>query len=195
MRLVGEGAIIMKVFPHGSNVNFQTSTREMFDSHLEQLLQRYIEGKKILFGTIDVNNDELRIYGYSTSVKINDETAECQFSYTVYEAPNQIEQITIAFDQLLISHEARFDIVEDDDHTVSYKVIYVTFEHPETSEETTYFFADEQGVSQPLACVVEFWNQVSEVGRDVDLEATGCTANEFSRLLKQKKNSCGCNND
>ncbi|TCS94942.1 hypothetical protein [Hazenella coriacea] len=182
----------MKVFPHGSNVNFQTSTREMFDSHLEQLLQRYMEGKQILFGTIDVNNDELRIYGTATSVRINNENKECEFQYQLNDDSHQSGQISVSFDELLISHEASFDLLDEDHGTVPYKVIYVTFENPETGEETTYFFADEKGVSQPLSCVVEFWSQVSEVGRDVNFELTGCTANEFSRLLKQKKNSC-CN--
>jgi hypothetical protein len=75
---------------------------------------------------------------------------------------------------LLLSQEACFDILDDQKGRLRYRVIYLTFIEHEGGE-TTYFIADGQGVSNPLACVAEFWQQVYEVGRDVDFNLSGCS--------------------
>ena len=72
-----------------------------------------------------------------------------------------------SFSRLSISHEAHFDIEDSDRGTVRCSVYYVTFEG-EDEEEETFFFAGEKAVSRPLDCVVAFWEQVRDVGRDAD---------------------------
>lgn len=176
----------MKVFSHGSIANFQASTREMFASDLERLIHHMIQRTdRVLVGTIHLDREELRIYGHVHSVKLDEEENQCKISFIPVEE-SDFAVIQHPFADLLISHEARFDIVDEEKGQVSYEVIYVTFEAPESGEEITYFFADEQGVSEPLACVAEFWQHVSVVGRDVDFNLSGCTAHEFSRIR-------GCN--
>jgi hypothetical protein len=172
----------MKVFSHGCVVNFQESTREMFSSDLDRLINDLIrQTDEVLFGTVDLEKQEVRVFGHAKAVRLDEENNRCEMMFTLLEEA-AAETIHHPFEDLLISHEALFDILDEVKGQVSYRVIYVTFADWKTDREITYFFADENAVTQPLACVAEFWQQVSEVGRDVDFSLSGCTAHDLNRI-------------
>lgn len=177
----------MRVFTHGSMVNFQASAREMYASDLHRLLQKRIQqNSSILFGTIDLNHEELKIYGTLIQSEISEENNRCAFTFSLIDQ-DQEETVKHTYEELLISHEACFDIMDDHKGQVEYNVLYVSFLDEKTGEETTYFFADEHSVTHPLACVAQFWEQVHEVGRNTDFNLTGCIAHEVSFLRNKKQ--------
>lgn len=176
----------MRVFTHGSNVNFQTSAREMYASDLHRLLQRRLqESTSLLLGTLDLNRQELKIYGTLVQAEISEEKNQCSFTFSLMNQEGE-QTIEHSYEELLISHEARFDIIDDQKGNVEYGVLYISFLNEQTGEETTYFFADEKEVSNPLACVVQFWEKVHEVGRDIDFNLTGCIAHKVDFLRKNQ---------
>jgi hypothetical protein len=178
-----EGSDIeMKIFSHGSIVNFQPSAREMFPHDLERLLRHFIaDTDSVLVGTIDLEVSEIRVYGRTKSVQFNEPLDRVTFIYAFLDKPDlHIVQHTI--EELTISHEAMFDILDRGEQSIPYRVLYVTFAAEEQEKEVTYFFADEDMVQEPLAYVAEFWQQVIEVGRDVDFHRTGCAANVWNYL-------------
>lgn len=171
----------MKVFAHGSNVNFQESAREMVPADLADVLKRYLkESKALLLGTIDLTQAELRQYGYVQSIQMDEEQFHCRF--LPFESQEE-KEITYAMDELLISHEAHFDVVDPKSGKLRYQVAYVTFESDDADQnnEMTYFFADAERVENPLMYIATFWEQVHEVGRDTDFAMTGCRAHDVSK--------------
>jgi hypothetical protein len=177
----------MKAFSHGCNVNFHETVREMYAHTLERVLQDFLnENSSVLFGTIDLEKTELRVYGTCQSASVNEKENRCSFSYVTPDG----EQGTAEhpFEELLISHEAMFDIIDDTFGQVTAHVLYITFDRSSAGDELTYFFARRDGVTEPLACVAEFWPLVKELGRDVDFNMTGCTAYDLSQIRK----SCDC---
>ncbi len=168
----------MRVFSHGSNVNFHQSTKEMFAPDLNRIIQSFKEStESLLFGSIDVTNEALYVFGRLQKIEI-DESADL-FSVSYQQMEDGInDHIERSFADLEISHEAIFDVIDEKKGRVQNRVIYVTFWDEEKNGEITYFFADEHRVSNPLECVVTFWEQVSNVGRDVDFNLTGCAAHE-----------------
>jgi hypothetical protein len=169
-----KGAKDMKVFTHGSNINFQCSAREITGSELERLIHEYQkEHPALLFGKIDLNQSEIYVYGTLKQAEINEDDDRCCFRYRSEQGDGMEKH---SFDQLLLSQEAHFDIIDEKKGRVFYRVLYITFMEEDTGKETSYFLADADGVSQPLACVAEFWQQVVEVGRDVDFTLSGCSS-------------------
>ncbi|MBA4541715.1 MULTISPECIES: hypothetical protein [Thermoactinomyces] len=163
----------MKVFTHGSNINFACSAREMTGSELERLIHEYQqEYRELLFGKIDLEQSEIYVYGTLEEAVINEDGDRCRFRYRSEQGEGMEEH---PFDQLLLSQEAHFDIIDEKKGRTGYRVLYVTFLEDGEDRETSYFFADANGVSQPLACVAEFWQQVIDIGRDVDFTMTGCS--------------------
>ncbi|MCH5583614.1 hypothetical protein MK805_01335 [Shimazuella sp. AN120528] len=159
----------MKVFSHGSNVNFQISAREMFFTDLESLLKRKKEQSgRFVMGLLKPDKEQLVVYGLLTRYNLNDT-----------EHTFELEDETIKWpqDQFLLSQEAVFTIEDERQGQVDYDILYLTYEDSEG--ESVLFFIDENNVTHPLACVVQFYEQVKEVGRDVDFSLTGCSANEW----------------
>lgn len=176
----------MKIFTHGSMVDFQPSAREMFLPDLENLMLQMIrEHDSILFGTIDLTKEEITLFGHIKDVKIDKEEGNFAIQFLSVE-DHESDWIAYASEDLMISHEAIFTILDENDKEVKYRVLYVTFLE-ENGEETTYYMAPEQKVTHPLACVVEFWKKVRDVGRDIDFTESGCTAQEIKKLLKKKE--------
>ncbi|MBD1371019.1 hypothetical protein IC620_01420 [Hazenella sp. IB182357] len=174
----------MKVFPHACKINIHRSVREMTADKLQALLNRLLsEQQMTLFGSLDIDKEELRIYGYMQTADINEETDQALFEFITLEDQTRMD-IKESFDQLRISHEAHFDIIDEKYGALSYGVHYLTFENKQDEGETTYFLAETDGVSEPLACVAEFWPKVMELGRDTDF-GTGCTSSiDFREQLK-----------
>jgi hypothetical protein len=165
----------MRIFPHGNVVNFQESAREMTAVELEKLLNQVLIRGRVLTGSVDLQQSELVIYGQALSIELNEET-DCVTLRTV--ADDGVEEThTHAFSDLLISHEVHFDIEEPEGRTVRYSVYYLTFngETIAPALEQTWFFADAEAVTRPLDCVVEFWRQASQTGRDADFSSGGCS--------------------
>lgn len=159
----------MKVFSHGSNVNFQTSAREMFFSDLETLFEQKKEhSKKFVMGLLKPDKEQLVIYGLLT---------RCNLDNTIHKFELEDEVIQWQQDDFLLSQEAAFTIEDERQGKVDYEILYLTYEDEEG--ESVLFFMDESAVTHPLACVVQFYEQVKDVGRDVDFSLTGCSANEW----------------
>ncbi|MGA8943468.1 MAG: hypothetical protein WB502_12270 [Thermoactinomyces sp.] len=176
----------MKVFAHGCNINFQESVREMFVPDLKRLFDKaFAEQERLLFGKIYLDKEEIVVYGYLKNIVFSEENNECLFTYQLKDRPGDREERQ-KLEELHLSHEACFDIVDEKQGTVPYQVLYVTFMEEDSGGETTYFVADDQRVTQPLSCVAEFWQQVCELGRDIDFEMFGCTAHDLN------KHSCRC---
>lgn len=166
----------MKVFTHGSTFNFQESAREMFLTDLEQLIANYQEGNnRMLFGTIDIHKEEVHVFGVMKRINFKIEENICDLQFVLMDGEERTK--SHFFDSLLISHDAMFDVLDDFEEKVRYQVIYITFE--DGDQEVCYFLAKEGIVSDPLSCVVEFWQQVWEVGRDVDFKVSGCRTKVF----------------
>ncbi|MFC7441346.1 hypothetical protein [Laceyella putida] len=177
----------MKSFTHGMLFNFQEAAREMFARDITRKVGDYLaEHPQSLFGTIDLGSGSIYVYGHLRQASFDEEADRCEFAYHSIEGDRGTE--TLSYEELLISHEAGFDIVEDEGAPCYYDVLYVTFMDEATGKETTYFIADEQRVAQPLAYVGEYWQRVSEVGRDVDFQMSGC-----SKIDPTKGASC-CEN-
>jgi hypothetical protein len=164
---------MMKVFSHGSNVNFQTSTREMFFPDLERLLQDKIQSADLfVLGMIHPTNEQLEVYGRLTKVSFTDSV-----NFFVIEGEEE-KPILLDADQLLISQEAIFTIEDEKKGQVDVEVFYLTYKQDDYTE-VVYFAIDESSVTHPMACVVQLFEQVKDVGQDVDFSLTGCTANEW----------------
>lgn len=162
----------MKSFTHGMLFNFQEAAREMFARDLTRKLKEYLtEYPQSLFGTIDLETESIYVYGQLRQASVDEEADQCQF---VYDAIDGQRLETRSYQELMITHEAGFDIVEDEGEPFYYDVLFITFMDEANGKETTYFIADQQRVAQPLAYVGEFWQRVSEVGRDVDFQMSGC---------------------
>ncbi len=164
----------MRVFPHGNVVNFQASDREMFAADLERLLNRAVKGASALTGTIDADEGKLLLYGRVREVVIDEQADRFAIRFRDMEDAADREAVR-SFSRLSISHEAHFDIEDSDRGTVRYSVYYVTFEG-EDEEEETFFFAGEKPGARTLDCVVAFWEQVRDVGRDAHFASSGCAA-------------------
>jgi hypothetical protein len=164
----------MEVFAHGSNVNFQTSTREMFFTDLEKLIH-YQKGqsKRFIMGHLKPAKEQLAVYGPLLKSSLND-------SIHIFETEE--ETIEWKQEQFFISQEAVFTIEDEREGKTNFTVLYLTYE--EEDGESVLFFMDETAVTHPLACVVQFYDQVKEVGRDVDFSLIGCTANEWKPQKK-----------
>ncbi|MBA4601369.1 hypothetical protein [Thermoactinomyces mirandus] len=171
----------MKVFAHGCNINFQESVREMFVPDLKRLFEKALaESDQLLFGKIDLEKQEIIVYGRLKEIVFSEGKNDFVFTYQLQNCPENKEERQ-KLEELYLSHEACFDIVDEKRGTIPYRVLYVTFMNENSGDETTYFVADERGGSQPLACVAEFWQQVYELGRDIDFEMFGCTAHDLNR--------------
>jgi hypothetical protein len=177
----------MKIFSHGCIVNFQPSAREMFPHDLERLICHFLsDTDSVLVGTIDLEVSEIRVYGRAKSVQFNEPLDRVTFAYTFLDKPD-LHVTQHAMRELVISHEAMFAILDRGEQPIPYRVLYVTFAEEEGGKEVTYFFAGEHTLEEPLAYVAEFWQQVTEVGRDVDFRLSGCAANKWDYLLKIDK--------
>ncbi|WP_028778713.1 hypothetical protein [Shimazuella kribbensis] len=164
----------MKVFAHGSNVNFQTSTREMFFTDLEALIQHQKDkSDQFIMGHLKHAKEQLAVYGLLLKSSLND-------SIHIFETEE--ETIEWKQEQFYISQEAVFTIEDEREGKKDFTVIYLTYEDDEG--ESVLFFMDETAVTHPLACVVQFYEQVKEIGRDVDFSLIGCTANEWKPSKK-----------
>lgn len=171
------------VFTHGSVVNFQTSAREMYLEDLKILLNRFLsDTAALLLGTINLDRQELHQYGYVQSFHFDQEDRLFRCSFIPFES-SEVKEITQSITELQISHEAHFDVIDAKQGKLRYQVVYVTFED-DNGKEITYFFADGKCVEDPLMYIATFWEQVSEVGRDVDFSMTGCQAHDISKKLK-----------
>jgi hypothetical protein len=160
----------MTVFSHGSNVNFQTSTREMFFPDLEELIQQKMQdSSSFVVGMLKPDKEQIAVFGQLQAVSL-------QTDVHTFEL---VEDEAIVYDQntFLISQEAVFTIDDERAGQVEYRVLYFTYEVD--GAETVLFFMDESAVTHPLACVVQFYEQVKDVGRDVDFSLVGCTANQW----------------
>ncbi|SFI99891.1 hypothetical protein [Thermoflavimicrobium dichotomicum] len=174
----------MRVFSHGCNINFSESTREMFAPDLNKIIQQYIkDSDSVLFGMIHLEEEALYVFGRAQQVVIDEPNNRFAVTYMQMEKP-LTENIELPFENLEISHEAIFDVIDEQKGQVQYRVIYVSFWDEGEKKERTYFFADEHLVSNPLECVAAFWEQVTDVGRDVDFNMTGCTAHDRRSHLK-----------
>lgn len=168
----------MKVFTHGSSFNFQESAREMFITDLDQLIHSYQEDtKKIMLGTINLGKGEVHFFGHLQAVYFDEENGTCELHFNMMTGEER--RVSYSLKALTISHDAVFEVFEEGDQKVTYQVLYVTFQKEEDETETTYFLAKEDVVKEPLAYVAEFWQQVSEVGRDVDFTVAGCRTKAF----------------
>ncbi|GGE19063.1 hypothetical protein GCM10011571_21230 [Marinithermofilum abyssi] len=178
--------VYMKWFPHGNVVNFQASVREMTPPELEQLLRRVIGQKvPVLTGTLDWVRQELYLYGQALEVK----TEAFEGTWLIKsQADDGSEHVhTYSLDELKLSHEAHFDIEDAAAGLIRYSVYYVTFGPEEgKSGEITLFFAD-QRAENPLDCVVEFWEQAKDVGRDTQFTSACGLPPGFKELLKGEK--------
>ena len=73
----------MRVFSHGSNVNFHQSTKEMFAPDLNRIIQSFKEStESLLFGSIDVTNEALYVFGRLQKIEI-DESADFIFLFLI----------------------------------------------------------------------------------------------------------------
>lgn len=155
---------------------------------LEQLLQEYVaQTEQLLIGTIHLSKQELHQFGTVQTIRLNQTDGNFSCSFLPLQS-STVQQITHPLDSLLISHEAHFDVIDEQEETIRYKIAYVTFRDDKDSDEITYFFADGMKVAKPLAYVAAFWEQVSEVGRDVDFSLTGCTAHDFAKKIAGSDN-------
>jgi hypothetical protein len=160
----------MKVFSHGSNVNFQTSTREMFFSDLEVLIQQKKEkSKQLVMGMLKPEQEQLAVYGVLSKIALQEDIHRFEIEE---EDPVELDQ-----EKFLISQETIFTIEDEREGKIDYQILYLTYEEDEG--ELVLFFIDESTVTHPLACVVQFYPHVKEVGRDVDFSLIGCTANQW----------------
>jgi hypothetical protein len=167
--------MLMKSFTHGMLFNFQEAAREMFARDINRKVNDYLAAyPQSLFGTIDLDSESIYVYGHLRQASFDEEADRCEFDYVAAEGEQGVE--SCSYEELLITHEAGFDIIEEEDGSpLYYDVLYVTFMDDATGKETTYFIADEKRVNQPLAYVGEYWRQVSEVGRDIDFQMSGCS--------------------
>jgi hypothetical protein len=157
-------------FAHGSNVNFQTSTREMFFSDLTTLLQQKKEqSRRFVVGLLRAEKEQIAVYGALKSFVLNEDVH-------IFEIEDE-DELRFDREQFLLSQEAIFTIEDERNGQIDVTVTYLTYE--EADGEIVVFLIDEAAVTHPLACVVQFYGQVKEVGRDVDFHVIGCTANQW----------------
>lgn len=171
------------IFTHGSNVNFQESACEMTPKDLDVLLKNYLTySESLLVGTIHLNKQELYQYGIVQTAEIDPDSNQFHCSFTPIQL-SDVQHLSHSMNELVISHEARFDVLVNEQEKTQYQVAFVTFNN-EKAKEITYFFADQQKVENPLEYIIAFWELVSEVGRDVDFSLTGCSAHDFAKKIK-----------
>ncbi|GGA38275.1 hypothetical protein GCM10007416_09070 [Kroppenstedtia guangzhouensis] len=168
----------MRIFPHANVVNFQASIREMTAPELERLLKKMMTDEApMMAGILDTFQEAVYIYGTADSVRVNEERD--QVEVIARSEDGKLQSFARPFSRMVISHEMRFDIEVDgqeEDKVVRYPVYYATFEEEEEqSPEVTLFLAPSQKVPTPLECVVEFWEQAGDVGRDVEFTGGGCS--------------------
>jgi hypothetical protein len=175
----------MKVFTHGSNLNFQTSAREVYATDLHTLLQPYQPSEgAILFGSISLEKEVIYLHGFVQQITIHPE-GEWRVHYQLNEKDEE-RQLVQPVEQIVLTQEAKFDIIEQEKpHT--YQVFYLTFQENEDEEEITYFLAPDEGVTEPLAYVAEFYRHTAEVGRDIDFAVSGCHAFDLNRRLREQR--------
>ncbi|PTM59706.1 hypothetical protein [Desmospora activa] len=164
----------MRIFPHGNVVNFQSSVREMTAPELETLIKRAMEQGSMITGCLNLEQSELVVYGQAIAIQLDEQSD--QVILTTQTDDGTRHSIETVFSDLSISHEMHFDIEESEGKTLRYTVYYLTFtgDSAATSTEKTWFFANSETIAQPLDCVVEFWRQGGEAGRDADFSTSGC---------------------
>lgn len=78
----------MKVFAHGCNINFQESVREMVISDWKRLLDKMLDQQeKTLFGKIDLEAKEVRVYGRLERFDYDEEGNRCTFYFRWLDEP------------------------------------------------------------------------------------------------------------
>ncbi|OYD08897.1 hypothetical protein [Paludifilum halophilum] len=175
----------MRVFPHGNMVNFKASVREMTAPELTELFNRVIsEGESMIGGLIDVSRGEIYVYGHVEAVSLEGETIH----FITRLENDESHQVGYHLSHLTISHETHFDIEDPTHGLLRHSVYYVTFEEEGESSrnEVTLFLTEEGKVSNPLDCVVEFWSQAGEIGRDTQFLSPGCSVSpDFKRNIRR----------
>ncbi|MFC4076901.1 hypothetical protein [Salinithrix halophila] len=164
----------MRVFPHGNVVNFEASVREMTAPELERLITDVLAVRPpVLTGILDMKKEAVYLYGTAESFRADEENGVV--IVTARTAEGETHRETYPFDDLIISHEMHFDVVEGEEgEAFRYPVYYVTFGAGE-KEEITLFFAGRDRVSEPLHYVVEYWSQAGESGRDAQFHPGSCS--------------------
>lgn len=179
----------MRIIPHANVVNFQASIREMTAPELERLLKKMMTDESpMMAGALDMEQEAVYVYGTAESFTVDEEQDRVEL--TARSGDGELQRRIHPFSRMIISHEMRFDIQVDDpeNRVIRYPVYYATFEEEEENRELTLFLTPSETVPHPLECVVEFWNQAGEVGRDVVFNGGGCsTSSDFSELLKSKR--------
>lgn len=162
----------MRVFSHGSNVNFQSSSREMFFPDLEKLLNHKLQtAKQLIFGIINPNEEQIMVLGSLAQITLTED----RHSFEMKE-----EKVELDHEQFFLSQEAIFTIQDEQRGQLDVDVLYLTYN--QGTGEQIYFFIDEETTTYPLSCVVQFYPQVKDVGRDVDFSLSGCTASQWKPL-------------
>lgn len=175
----------MKVFTHGSNLNFQTSAREVYATDLHTLLQPYRPtDESILLGSISLEKEEIFLHGHIQSMTVQPE-GDWRVHYRLVETDEE-RQLVLPVEQIVLTQEAKFEVIEQENPLV-YQVFYLTFSKGE--EEITYFLAPGERVVEPLAYVAEFYRHTAEVGRDIDFAISGCHAFDLNRRLREQRNN------
>ncbi|PTX58281.1 hypothetical protein C8P63_11728 [Melghirimyces profundicolus] len=165
----------MRVFPHCNIINFQGSVREMKAPWLKRLLKEALsDDGPLLAGLLDMEQEAVYVYGQAERITVSEE--EDRVEVVTRSDEGEIHRISRPFSHLDRSHEVRFDIDEPSRGVIRYPVYYVTFnaEGNGSKQEATLFLAPIEPVSRPLDCVVEFWNQIRDLGRDTDFQGNGC---------------------
>lgn len=180
----------MRILTHATNINFHCSAKEMNFALLQALLQKRLEQNEYLsLGIIHDSQEKMQLLGTIDDIQIDEDKDEFHLTVSYLDDHENTHSETIyhTTEEFQISHEAIFDIHDEKRGTISYCIIYLTFWSE--SGEVTYFLANLEEVDHPLSCVVQFWEQVKDVGNDVDFELTGCTANEFKEVIKRLRNN------
>lgn len=159
----------MKIWPHGSNVNFQVSSREMTFTDIQSLFETYFSQSSLLVGMIDPDKQKIGSYGLLSDWNLEEEQLRLSL--------DDGESVTLPLHHLTISHEAIFDVLDEKEDPLQLKVLYLSLYDSASEQENIYFFISEQQIAHPLAYGAQFWEQVKEIGRDMDL--SGCTVPRF----------------
>lgn len=175
----------MKVYTHGSHINFQQSAREIQLKDMVGILHPYLSQEAgCLFGNIMLENEEIYLFGELDEMSVDLQSEKWNISYRQADT-EQITYIQYPFERFVLSQEAVFDVIEGEQQ-VSYSVLFLTFTD-EFAKEKNFFLAPQGVVSEPLAYVAEFWSVSSEVGRDMDFAISGCSASDLNQQLRAQR--------
>lgn len=149
----------------------RVTTPARFAHKLNQYVTLY---QPVCFGTITVEPNAIYQYGYLQNIHVDEKKAQWTFVFLHAETDDEV-RISVPLLGISLTHDIEFTIDDEQKGDVTYPVFYMNVAEKPREPSVTYYIGARDLVSNPLACIAEFYMRTHEIGKNLKLpEQSAC---------------------